>query len=104
LTDADARDRGLPVLSVTAGLGDVPGAYTRGEGIWGTGRLVIDRSRGVIVGATFTGPEVQELLHSATVAVAGEVPIDRLRHAVPSFPTLSEIMLHLLEAYEAETR
>jgi dihydrolipoamide dehydrogenase len=104
LTEADARDRGLPVLSVTVGLGDVPGAYTRGEGIWGTGRLVIDRSRGVIVGATFTGPEVQELLHSATVAVAGEVPIDRLRHAVPSFPTLSEIWLHLLEAYEAETR
>jgi pyruvate/2-oxoglutarate dehydrogenase complex dihydrolipoamide dehydrogenase (E3) component len=52
-----------------------------------------------VVGATFTGPGVQELLHSATVAVAGEVPLERLWHAVPSFPTLSEVWLRLLETY-----
>jgi pyruvate/2-oxoglutarate dehydrogenase complex dihydrolipoamide dehydrogenase (E3) component len=51
------------------------------------------------VGATFTGPGVQELLHSATVAICGEVPVDRLWHAVPSFPAISEVWLHLLEAY-----
>jgi dihydrolipoamide dehydrogenase len=50
-------------------------------------------------GATFVGADVQELLHSATVAVVGEVPLDRLWHAVPSFPTVSEVWLHLLEAY-----
>jgi pyruvate/2-oxoglutarate dehydrogenase complex dihydrolipoamide dehydrogenase (E3) component len=67
--------------------------------IKGTSQLVVDESRRVIVGATFTGPGVQELLHSATVAVAGEVTLDRLWHAVPSLPTLSEVWLRLLEAY-----
>jgi pyruvate/2-oxoglutarate dehydrogenase complex dihydrolipoamide dehydrogenase (E3) component len=60
---------------------------------------VIDASLQIVVGATFTGPGLQELLHSATVAVAGQVPVDRLWHAVPSFPTVSEVWLHLLEAY-----
>jgi dihydrolipoamide dehydrogenase len=53
----------------------------------------------VVVGATFTGPGLQELLHAATVAIVAEVPVDRLWHAVPSFPTVSEVWLHLLEAY-----
>jgi dihydrolipoamide dehydrogenase len=61
--------------------------------------VVVDAARRVVVGATFTGPALQELLHSATVAVVAEVPVDRLWHAVPSFPTVSEVWLHLLEAY-----
>ena len=52
-----------------------------------------------MVGATFVGPEVAELTHSATIAVAAEVPLDTLWHAVPSFPTLAEVWLRLLEAY-----
>jgi dihydrolipoamide dehydrogenase len=89
----------LVVDAVTSSLGEVPGAYTLGRDVEGTGKLVIDRRRRVVVGATFTGPGVQELLHSATVAVVGEVTVERLSHAVPSFPTLSEVWLHLLEAY-----
>lgn len=85
--------------AVTYGTGDVAGAYTSGNGVRGTSKLVVDQARGVVVGATFTGPGVQELLHSATVAVAGEVPLDRLWHAVPSFPTVSEVWLRLLETY-----
>jgi pyruvate/2-oxoglutarate dehydrogenase complex dihydrolipoamide dehydrogenase (E3) component len=59
---------------------------------------VIDERRRVLVGATFTGPEIAELLHSATIAIAGAVPLEVLWHAVPSFPTLSEVWLRLLEA------
>jgi pyruvate/2-oxoglutarate dehydrogenase complex dihydrolipoamide dehydrogenase (E3) component len=98
-TEAQAREQGVDVLAVTYGTGDVPGAYTRGNGIKGTSKLVVDAARGVVVGATFTGPDVQELLHSATVAVVAEVPLDTLWHAVPSFPTVSEVWLRLLEAY-----
>jgi len=61
--------------------------------------LLYGMAEGIVVGATFTGPGVQELLHSATVAIAGQVPLDRLWHAVPSFPTVSEVWLRLLEAY-----
>ena len=99
LTEADARELGRPVRAVTYGTGDVAGAYTQGNGVKGTSKLVVDEARGVLVGATFTGPGVQELLHSATVAIAGEVPLDRLWHAVPSFPTISEVWLRLLETY-----
>ena len=57
------------------------------------------RTGGVVVGATITGSEVAEALHAATIAVIGEVPLDDLWHAVPSFPTRSELWLRLLEAY-----
>jgi dihydrolipoamide dehydrogenase len=99
LTEADARSRGVDVRAVTTPTGGVAGAYTRGNGISGTCKLVVDEQRRVLVGATFTGPDVQELLHSATIAVVGEVPLDTLWHAVPSFPTVSEVWLRLLEAY-----
>jgi pyruvate/2-oxoglutarate dehydrogenase complex dihydrolipoamide dehydrogenase (E3) component len=99
LTEAQARSRGLTIRTVAYGTGDVAGAYTQGNGIRGTSKLVVDSARHVIVGATFTGPGVQELLHSATVAIIGEVPLERLWHAVPSFPTISEVWLRLLETY-----
>jgi pyruvate/2-oxoglutarate dehydrogenase complex dihydrolipoamide dehydrogenase (E3) component len=99
LTEAEARKRGMDVRVVSYGTGDVAGAYTRGNGITGTSQLVIDQARRVVVGATFTGPDVQELLHSATIAVVAEVPLDSLWHAVPSFPTVSEVWLRLLEEY-----
>jgi pyruvate/2-oxoglutarate dehydrogenase complex dihydrolipoamide dehydrogenase (E3) component len=98
-TLAEAQASGLSVTAVSTPTGEVPGAYTQGNGIRGTCQLVIDDDRRTVVGATFTGPGVQELLHSATVAICGEVTVDRLWHAVPSFPTLSEVWLHLLEAY-----
>jgi dihydrolipoamide dehydrogenase len=98
-TAAEARAAGLHITEVTTQTGAVPGAYTRGNGIAGTSQMVIDDDRRTVVGATFTGPGVQELLHSATVAITGGVTVDRLWHAVPSFPTMSEVWLHLLEAY-----
>ena len=79
--------------------GGVAGASVLGDEFPGTSQLVVDEARRVIVGATFVGPGVQELLHSATVAIAGAVTLDRLWHAVPSFPTVSEVWLRLLEEY-----
>jgi pyruvate/2-oxoglutarate dehydrogenase complex dihydrolipoamide dehydrogenase (E3) component len=97
LTERAARERDLNIRTVSYELGNVSAAATIGEDITGTAQLVIDDDRSVIVGATFVGPEVGELLHSATVAVVGEIPLDVLWHAVPSFPTMSEVWLRLLE-------
>jgi dihydrolipoamide dehydrogenase len=99
LTEAQARARGLGIRVVDTPTGGVAGASLMGEGVAGTSRLVVDEARRVVVGATFTGPGVAELLHAATVAIAGEVTLDRLWHAVPSFPTVSEVWLRLLEGY-----
>ncbi len=99
LTEAEAREKGIDVKVVSYDTGEVAGSYVRGNGIHGTSQLVVDQARRVIVGATFTGPDIQEMLHAATVAVVGEVPLDALWHAVPAFPTMSEVWLRLLEAY-----
>jgi dihydrolipoamide dehydrogenase len=98
LTESQAREAGLPARTVEYGTNDVSGGYTLGQH-GGTSKLVVDEDRRVIVGATFTGPNVQEMVHAATIAIVGEVSLDRLWHAVPSFPTVSEVWLRLLETY-----
>jgi dihydrolipoamide dehydrogenase len=97
-TAAEAAARGLAVRVVDVATGEVPGAFVLGEGLAGTTRLVLDEGRDVLLGATVTGSGVQEVLHAATVAVAARVPLGDLRHAVPAFPTVSEVWLHALEA------
>lgn len=92
----------LDVIAIDHPTGGVAGASFYGRRAAGTSRIVVDAAREVVVGATFTGPDVAELLHAATIAVVGDVPIDRLRHAVPAFPTRSEVWLRLLEKYEEE--
>jgi pyruvate/2-oxoglutarate dehydrogenase complex dihydrolipoamide dehydrogenase (E3) component len=99
LTAAQAAERGLKTRVVDYPTSGVAGAAVAGRGFTGTSRLVVDTERSVLVGATFTGPATADLLHSATVAIAGEVTLDLLWHAVPSFPTVSEVWLRLLEAY-----
>jgi pyruvate/2-oxoglutarate dehydrogenase complex dihydrolipoamide dehydrogenase (E3) component len=99
LTHAAAVAAGLNVRAVDYEIGDVAGAGLVADGYTGHARMVVDEDRKVIVGMTFTGPGVGDLIHAATVAVVGEVPMDRLWHAVPSYPTVSEIWLRLLETY-----
>jgi dihydrolipoamide dehydrogenase len=102
LTEAQAGERGLSIRVVRIPLHETAAAAVAGEDVTGTAQLVIDETRQVVVGATFTGPDIDGILHSATVAMVGEVPMDRLRHAVAAFPTLSEVWLELGLAYRAE--
>jgi pyruvate/2-oxoglutarate dehydrogenase complex dihydrolipoamide dehydrogenase (E3) component len=98
-TLASALEAGIDARAVDVPTGGNAGGSFVGKGAPGTARIVVDEQRGVIVGATFTGVEVAEALHAATIAVIGEVPLDDLWHAVPCFPTRSELWLKLLEAY-----
>ncbi|MZD06074.1 FAD-dependent oxidoreductase [Streptomyces sp. SID5785] len=99
LTLAEAEAAGHRVRAVDQDLAGVAGAGLYADGYTGRARMIVDLDREVLLGVTFVGPGVGELIHSATIAVAGEVPIDRLWHAVPSYPTVSEVWLRLLEAY-----
>ena len=96
-----ATERGIAARAVDVQTSANAGASFIGRNAPGTSRLVVDTAREVVVGATFVGPEIAESLHAASIAVAGEVPISRLVHAVPAFPTRSEAWLYLLEAYSA---
>ena len=99
LTAADARKRGYDIRVVDYELGHVAGASVRADGYTGTARMIVDEKRKVVLGVTFAGPDVSELLQAATIAVVSEVPLDRLWHAVPAYPTVNEIWLRLLESY-----
>ena len=101
LTEAGARDAGIDPLVVSYDIGHTAGGALNGKGTAGTTQLVVDRERRVIVGATFVGPGVGEMLHAATIAIVGEVTIEQLWHAVPPFPTMSEVWLRLLEEVRA---
>ena len=95
---AQARNDGYNASSVELPI-QVAGSSLHAENYAGWAQLVIDEDRQVLLGATFAGPDVAELLHGATIAVVGEVRLDRLWHAVPSYPTISEVWLRLIEKY-----
>ena len=99
LTAKAARQAGYDIRTVDYDIGQIAGASVHADGYAGTARIVVDEKRKVLLGATFVGPDVSELLQAATVAIVGEVPLDRLWHAVPAYPTINEIWLRLLEAY-----
>jgi pyruvate/2-oxoglutarate dehydrogenase complex dihydrolipoamide dehydrogenase (E3) component len=94
-----AREAGIQATAVDVETSGNAGGSFYGRNAPGTARIVVDDARRVIVGATITGAETADFLHAATIAVVGEVPLDKLWHAVPAFPTRSELWLRLLEGY-----
>jgi len=99
LTSVAAEKAGYRTKVVDYEIGYVAGAGVHIDGYKGHARMVVDEDRKVVLGVTFVGPDVQELLTSATMAIVGEIPLDRLWHVVPAYPTISEVWLRLLETY-----
>ena len=97
LTEAEARARGINARAVDYDIGRVAGAELYADGYQGKARMIVDQDRGALIGMTLIGPAVGELIHAATIAIVGGIPISRLWHAVPPYPTISEIWLRLLE-------
>jgi pyruvate/2-oxoglutarate dehydrogenase complex dihydrolipoamide dehydrogenase (E3) component len=98
ITEATARDRGTDVETLEYDIGSIRGATLLRDDYTGRAKLVVDRATDTLVGATFVGSDVAELLHAATTAIVGKVRLETLWHAVPSYPTVSEIWLRLLES------
>ncbi|MGV8882181.1 MAG: dihydrolipoyl dehydrogenase family protein [Rhodoglobus sp.] len=103
LTAHAAEEAGLSIRVIDYDLSAVAGASLQADGYSGAARMVVDEDRGVIVGVTFVGQDVSELIQAATIAIVGEVPLTRLWHAVPAYPTMNEIWLRLLETYGRPT-
>ena len=95
-----AREAGIDARAVDVPTDGSPGASFQGKETGGTSRIVVDREKETIVGATFTGFETADFLQAATVAIIAEIPIRQLRHAIAPYPTRSEVWLKLLERYE----
>jgi dihydrolipoamide dehydrogenase len=99
LTAEQAEKAGHRVRTVEYDIGQVAGAHEYADSYEGRAQMVVDEDRRTILGLALAGPGVGELIHAATIAIAGQVPLDSLWHAVPSYPTISEIWLRLLETY-----
>lgn len=99
LTAAGAKEAGRSCAVIDYDLGAVAGSALHADGYSGAARMIVDKDQDTVLGVTFVGSDVAELLQAATIAVVGEVPASRLWHAVPAYPTMSEIWLRLLEAY-----
>ena len=102
LTQAQARDAGMNIVTARVAYTSAAGAALLRDDAQGEAGLVVDRASRTVVGATFVGPEAGELIHSATIAITAKVPIPLLRHAVPAYPTASEIWLRLIESLPAD--
>ena len=102
LTLQTARDEGLDAHAYDVPTSGTAGASFYGRDVAGTSRLVVDETRGVIVGATFVGADVAEWLQAASVAIVSVTSVERLWDAIPAFPTRSEVWLKLLEARETQ--
>ncbi len=98
-TLSQAKEAGLNASATDVETAGTAGASFYGKDTAGTSRLVVDEDRKLIVGATFVGFETADFLHAATVAILGEVPLDRLWHAIPAYPSRSEVWLKLMEKY-----
>jgi dihydrolipoamide dehydrogenase len=103
ITSQAALKAGRNIRVIDYNLGWVAGSSLQADDYEGQARMVVDEDRSVIIGATFVGQDVSELVHAATVAIVGEVPLARLWHAVPAYPTMNEIWLRLLETYGRPT-
>ena len=99
LTAAAAEKAGYRTRVIDYDLSWIAGASAHADHYEGKARAVIDEDRKVVIGVTFVGPDVAEMITAATIAIVGQVPIDRLWHAVPAYPTLSEVWLRFLETY-----
>jgi dihydrolipoamide dehydrogenase len=99
LTEAEAKESGAAVRCLDYDLAALAGTSLLRDDYKGHAKLVVDTVSETLLGATFVGPEVGELVHAATVAVVGQIPLDVLWHAVPSYPTAAEIWLRLLEEW-----
>ena len=60
---------------------DKAAGSTQAEGYQGQARIVVDEDEGILVGATFVGQDVADLVHPATVAIVGKVPLATPWHA-----------------------
>ncbi|MFD5292146.1 dihydrolipoyl dehydrogenase family protein [Streptomyces rochei] len=87
LTERQARDRGLRVRTSVVPLSSSTRGWIHGPGNEGFVKLVEDADREVLIGATSAGPVGGEVLYGLNVAVHAEVPVDRLRHMLYTYPT-----------------
>ncbi len=87
LTEADAREQGLPVAIATQQVPSSARGWLHATGNEGVIKIVVDTDRDAVVGATSVGPHGGEVLAMLTLAVHAQVPLVTLRSMIYAYPT-----------------
>lgn len=87
LTEEQARHHGIHVQTAYTKLGESTRGWIHKAGNDGFIKLVADRDRDVLVGATSAGPTGGEVLSALAVAVHAQVPVHMLKHMIYAYPT-----------------
>lgn len=105
-TVEEARERGIEAFEVTADFSTSARGFTIEprrdskeailEGSPGHVTAVVDRDRGVLVGAFAACPGASELIHEAVLAIKLSVPVAVLADAIHAFPTGARVFGNLM--------
>jgi len=87
LTEAQARKQGINVATGIQKASVTSRGWIHGPGNDGLIKVVADRDRGVLVGATCVGPRGGDILGIFELAIKKEIATDDLRHLMYAFPT-----------------
>ncbi len=87
LSEAAAREAGLDVATAIVQVPGTARGWLHSRGNEGLIKLVADKDRGVLVGATSMGPHGGEVLGLLSLAVHEATPIRRLQSMIYAYPT-----------------
>jgi len=102
LSEAAARAKGIDVVVATAD----PAETARGQihdFHRGALKLVADRSRGVLVGATLVTPRAAEIMGELVLAIRLRTPLQALVDVIHPFPAFNRVLGATIETLAAET-
>jgi pyruvate/2-oxoglutarate dehydrogenase complex dihydrolipoamide dehydrogenase (E3) component len=96
LTEAQARERGDSVHTVSVDAADTARGFIHGfEG--GLVKLVVDSSRGALLGATVVSPRAGEIIGELTLAIRAGIRLSVLADTIHAFPTFSRVLQGVLD-------
>jgi dihydrolipoamide dehydrogenase len=105
ISEEDARASGLDIVSATIDLPTtIARPYTYESEPRGALTVLVDRERGVLVGASAVAPLASEWIHHAVLAIRAEIPIAVLTDTIAQFPTFSEAFGSALRSLPMEPR
>jgi len=101
LSESAARARGIDVVLATVDPGDTARGYIH-DFHGGAIKLVGDRRRGVLIGATLVTPRAGEMLGELVLAIKLGTPLSLLADVIHPFPAFNRVLGQSLEELAAK--
>jgi len=101
MTEASARAKGIDVAVAIADPAETARGYIH-DFHRGALKLVADRERGVLIGATLVSPRAGEILGELVLAIKLGTPLQTLADVIHPFPAFNRVLGESLGALSAK--